>query len=167
MTWLVATAPSDRDLDRIMALRPEIAAAFGDVYERLWSTTVDPTLLELCRLRIAQLLRCESELSVRQSAAAARGLDEAKIAELSSYLTSPRFDARERACLAYTERVLADPHGLTDAEVAAVRRHLTESDYVALTAAVAYFEAFARFSLLFAVAAPRGELRHGLRRVAA
>ena len=165
MTWVPAPDGS-RDLDRLFQLRPEHGASFRLLYDAIWrETKVDPVLLELCRLRIAQLLRCEAELAVRQVAARQAGLSEEKIASLSRYPDSPLYSERERACLAYAEQLVADHLGLTDEEVAAVKAHLTDGEFVGLTIAVIYFEAFARFCLVLGVA-PVAEVRAGLQPVA-
>ena len=159
MTWLPGVA-GGRDLDAALALRPDVRDAFADLYDHLWETT-DPQLLEVCRLRIAQLLRCDTELRVREERA---GLAEAKVAALAAYPSSPLFTDRERACLAYAERVCADAGGLTDDEVAAVRRHLSEAELVALTTALTVFESFQRALLLLGVTGGP-ERRRGLRAV--
>ncbi len=157
MSWLPGAA-GDRDLEAVLALRPDVRDAFSDLYEHLWQTS-DPQLLELCRLRMAQLLRCEVELRVREEWA---DLAEAKVLALATYPSSPLFTARERACLAYTERVCGDPGGLTDDEVAAVRQHLSEAQLVALTTALTVFEGFQRALLLLGVTGTP-ERRRGLR----
>ena len=85
---------------------------------------VDPVLLELCRLRIAMLLASESELALRTPAAVAAGLDEATVAELAAWPTSPRFGMRERACLAFTEQFVIDVGSMTDDLALAVGEQL-------------------------------------------
>ena len=94
---------------------------------------VDPVLLELCRLRVAMLLGCEAELQVRTPAAAAAGLDEATIAELSRWPTSDRFGSRERACLAFCEQFVIDVATLDDALAAAVADELGADGLVDFT----------------------------------
>ena len=57
------------------------------------AAVVSPVLLELCRLRVAQILGCESELQRRSAAAQAAGLSEETIAALDDWRTSERFSA--------------------------------------------------------------------------
>lgn len=160
MTWLPLVSRGSRDLDRILSASSGIGAGFAAMYDALWESKIDPTLLEIGRLRVAQLLGCEAELAVRQEAAR-RDLDEEKISQLREWPSSPRYSVRERACLGYVERIVADPHGLTDAEVEATRAHISEAEFAILTVSVLYFEAFARVSLLLGVE-PRQEIRRGL-----
>ncbi|MGE3619193.1 MAG: carboxymuconolactone decarboxylase family protein [Acidimicrobiia bacterium] len=108
-------------IDEVLAGQPEVAARLATAHEAAWAT-VDPVLLELCRLRIAQLLGDEGEAAARTPAAVAAGLDEATVAELRSWPSSPRFGPRERACLALCEQSVVDvagiDRGLTDAVAA-------------------------------------------------
>jgi alkylhydroperoxidase family enzyme len=137
----------------VFGLRPDLYADYRAFLAALWTReTVGPVVLELCRLRIAQLLRCESELRLRYEPARAAGLDERKIAMLDRWPTaSPAFTDAERACLAYAEQLVLDAHGVTDAQAAEVTAHLTAAGLVALTEAVALFEGFARFGQILGV----------------
>ncbi len=138
--------------DRVLGLRPELLADYRCFLALFWRRrTIDPVVLELCRLRVAQLLRCESELRLRYEPASAAGLDEVKIAALERWPTDPAFTAAERACLAYAEQFVLDAHGVTDAQAAAVTGHLTVPGLVALTEALALFEGFARFRQVLGV----------------
>jgi alkylhydroperoxidase family enzyme len=108
---------------------------------------VDPVLLELCRLRIAQLLRAASELRRRDTVARAAGLDEAKIAVLSRYPESPLYDDRERACISFAEQAAADAPGIRDDEIGRIRRHLGDAGYVAFVYALTLVEGRVRVAL--------------------
>jgi alkylhydroperoxidase family enzyme len=152
-SWLAATAPGPTAFDRVLALRPDLCADYHAFLALFWTRgPVDPVVLELCRLRVAQLLGCEAELRLRYEPARAAGLDEAKIAWLARWPTAAMFTDAERACLSYTERFVLDVHGITDAQAAEVARHLTPAGLVALTEALALFEGFARFRLILGVA---------------
>jgi alkylhydroperoxidase family enzyme len=116
----VASVPTDdpfRDTTAVLTsgLRrhPDIAERLDDLHHAAWAV-VDPVPLELCRLRIAQLLGCEPEQHARTPEALAAGLDEATIADLRGWPTSSRFGPRERACLAFCEQFVIDVANLTD-----------------------------------------------------
>jgi alkylhydroperoxidase family enzyme len=117
VSWLPTRADSATPLDRVFGLRPnryaDLRALLAVFVER---RLVDPVVLELCRLRLAQLLGCGSELAVRWQPAADAGLDEAKVAALALWPSHPSFTDGERACLTVAERFVLDPHGLTDDE---------------------------------------------------
>ena len=69
VTWIPELADGDTVFERVVELRPHYAAALQAVDDALWTQdVVDPITLELCRLRIAQLLASPDE----QAAAHAR-----------------------------------------------------------------------------------------------
>ena len=115
-----------------------------------WDET-DPVLLELCRLRMATVLTYPAEQARRTGRAAAAGLDEAKLAALPSWPTSPRFDARERACLALAEQFVIDANGVTDELVAAVTEHLGPEGCYAFVQALSLLETFQRACLALGI----------------
>lgn len=134
------------------ALRPELYADYRAFAERFWADRlVEPTLLELCRIRVAQLLGCAGEARRRTPAAVAAGLDEARVAALAGWPRSPLFSPAERACLRLTEGFVLDPHGVSDAEAAAVAAHLPPPEMMALIEALALFDGFTRFRLILGV----------------
>jgi alkylhydroperoxidase family enzyme len=100
-------------LERALDEQPDVAQSLETLHDAAWSV-VDPVVLELCRLRIAKLLGCEFEQGLRTDAAAAAGLDEATVADLSARPTSERFGRRERACLAFCEQFVIDVAGMDD-----------------------------------------------------
>jgi len=153
VSWLPARADGATSLDQLFGLRPnlyaDLRALLAVFVER---RLIDPVLLELCRLRTAQLLECAAELAVRWQPARDAGLAEAKVAVLSRWPADPSFTDAERACLTVAERFVLDPHGLTDDEAAAARAHLGDAGLVALLEALALFDGFARFRVMLGVA---------------
>lgn len=154
MTWIGETAAGTTLFDRVFNLRPNLYADYQRFASLFWSERlVDPVLLELCRLRIAQLLRCEAERCLRRAPARAAGLSEDKIAALPRWPADPQFSALERAGLAFAEKFVIDPHAITDDDTAAVTAHLSPAAMVAFTEALALFEGFARFQVLLGIGA--------------
>lgn len=150
MTWFEGLPEGDTDWDRLAALCPEAFDALARVIGSTWEDT-DPVLLELARLRIAKLLRNTVEIDQRSARAHAAGLDEAKVADLAAWPTSPRFDARERACLDLTEQFVLDANGVTEAQVAAVTEHLGGPGCYAFVQAISVLETFQRACLTLGV----------------
>jgi alkylhydroperoxidase family enzyme len=135
----------------VVGRRPEYAAALRAVDDALWAQdVVDPIVLELCRLRIAQLLGASEESSRRTPAALAAGLDEQMVSELQQWPTSDRFDARLRSCLGYAEQVLVDAQGVTDEQAAAVVASVGDAGLLVLSYACGFFETNARARLVLA-----------------
>ena len=133
-------------LEAVLSVQPALAAHLAALERAAWST-VDPVLLELCRVRIAMLLGCADEAQALSDAAVAAGLDEAALAELSSWPISPRFGARERACLAFCEQFVIDVAGLDDDMASAVAEHLGPQGLADFTAALLVVEQRQRLRL--------------------
>lgn len=151
MTWLASLGP-DATLSTVAALRPGLQPRLGELLTRLWnSDAVSPRILELCRLRVAAILGCETEQRSRTPGA---GVDEATIADLPDWPTSGRFTAADRACIAYAEQFAMDAHGVEDDQVAEVRARVGDEGAVALTMGLALFEGLARVQQVLAVEVP-------------
>lgn len=154
MGWLPEAAAGGTPLDRTFGLRPDLYEDFRRFYALFWEQRLlDPVLLELCRLRVASLHGCASELAVRYRAAVDAGLDEDKVAALDRAAGDPRFDETERAVVAFAELFTIDPHAITDDDAARVRDALGDAGLVALVEALALFDGFARFRVLLDVGA--------------
>jgi alkylhydroperoxidase family enzyme len=107
MTWLPVAAAATGERDAVLGLLPEPYALLREALELSWSIT-DPALLELCRLRMAQLFECRAELSADER--------------------EPPSSERERAALAYAEQFLIDQNGITEEQKQELLRHLTERE---------------------------------------
>ena len=142
-TWLADLPPGDTDWDRVAALFPAAFEAVADLQRAAWAS-FDPVVLELARLRTAQLLGFEAGLAVRSEAARGAGLQEDKISALADWPTSALFSDAERACLALTEQFVMDANGVTDELVAALLEHYSAADCHSFVNAVSAFETFQR-----------------------
>jgi len=141
MSWLNPTARTQAD---VLALHPGLAEAHEAVIDQIWRGTVDPRLLELCRVRTATLVGNRSVGTEPMSAAAA-GLDPELVAALPQWPSDPRFDEVMRACLTLAEQFVLDVHGVTDELVDEVSSHLGPEGVVTLTTALATWEITNRF----------------------
>lgn len=142
------TRPWDDRMAAVLERAPEAAAGFRELYELVTTRPIlDPVLLELCRLRSATLLGVPAE----QRRRLVDGMDEALVAELPAWPTSPRFDDRTRAAVRFTELFLlgTEParEGLDD-----LRRHFADDEVFTLTAALSLHESFHRLCLALGVA---------------
>jgi alkylhydroperoxidase family enzyme len=150
MTWLPDLPEGGTDWERMSALFPAAFGAVEDVQRAVWAA-VDPVLTELARLRIATLLGFEAGLAVRSQQARQAGLVEDKIAQLSSWPTSPLFSARERACLALAEQFVIDVNGVTDGQVDDVLEHLSPGECYSYVNALSALENLQRACLTLGV----------------
>ena len=102
MTWLKG-AEGNAPFDAALALRPELRDLYAAFYGKLWDDELLPAnLLELCRLRVAQLHDCEAELAVRHAGA---GVSDEQVAALADWSESDLFGAAERAALTLAEKM--------------------------------------------------------------
>jgi alkylhydroperoxidase family enzyme len=155
MSWLPDAAEGDTPLDRVFGLRPDLYDPFRAFYAVFWSDRLlDPVVLELCRLRVAQLLGCQSEQRVRYRPARDAGLTEEQVAQLPAWPQGPAFTDAQRAALALAEQFVLDPHGIDDERRDAVIDHFGLPGLVALCEALALFDGFCRFRMILGVAAP-------------
>jgi alkylhydroperoxidase family enzyme len=151
-SWIPDRAVGPTEFARVFGLRESLFAHFGDFYARLWEPTVmDPVIVELCRLRVAQLVGCADELTVRSRPALDLGLTEDDVAELRSWPTAKRFDDTTRACLGFAEQFVMDPSGISDADRTSLRGAVGFPRLVGLSQAVATFDGFDRFRLVLGI----------------
>jgi alkylhydroperoxidase family enzyme len=157
VSWLPESAPGRDDFERTFALRPNLFDAFREFEALFWEKRlVDPVVLELCRLRIAQLHGARHPLSLRTPAARDAGLDEAKLAALEAWWKSPGFSDLERSCLRFAEQFATDASGISDDEARPVVAGLGDAGTVAFVEALAIFDGFARFCRMLDVAPQEG-----------
>ncbi len=130
--------PTDEVLDAVLADHADVRQHLDEAWEAAWAT-VDPRLLELCRLRVAMLLGCGPELQARTAAASDTVSDEL-VEHLGDWPRSPRFGPSDRACLAFTEQWVIDVAGMDDATVAAVRDELGDQGLADFTSALLVIE---------------------------
>lgn len=143
MSWLLEGATSREEL---LELHPGLAADHQRILDQLWQSTVDPRILEFCRLRAATLLgNTHAWDEPRSPAAVAAGLDEAMVQSLSRWVTDDRFDADTKTCLKLAEQYIIDVHGITDEQVTEVTTAIGSDGVVTLTTALATWEISHRF----------------------
>jgi alkylhydroperoxidase family enzyme len=152
VSWLPERAEGTTELDRTFGLRPDLYEPFRAFYATFWThRLLDPVVLELCRLRVAQLLRCPSEQRLRYQPALDAGLTEAQVAQLAQWPTSPLFSDAHRAALAFAEQFVIDVAGIGSELRDAVIDHVAISGLVALCEALALYDGFCRFRVILGV----------------
>jgi alkylhydroperoxidase family enzyme len=78
-----------------------------------------------------------------------------KLAALEDFETSPEFDARERAALAFATDVVREDREVSDACYARLREHFSEPEVLELTFIVGYQTFASKFAKAFQLA-PQG-----------
>jgi alkylhydroperoxidase family enzyme len=103
----------------------------------------DPSLLELCRLRIAQLLHDAPVVRAGSSA-----VDPAKAERLGGWDHSPLFTPAERAHLAFTEQFVTSVGHVTRAQVDALLEHACAEEVHSFVAALYVVELAQRLDMV-------------------
>ncbi len=152
MTWLSATVPGATEFDRVFGLRPNLYDDYRSFVSLFWSLQpFDPVILDLCRLRIAQLLAGDAVPRPAQPSTGGIEPPPEKIAALEHWREASVFSEKERACLAFAEKFVLQPHGVTDEDAAAVTAHLSDKEMIAFAEALAVFDGFTRFRIVLGI----------------
>jgi alkylhydroperoxidase family enzyme len=127
-------------------LRPAYAQALREVEAAVWAQDqVEPELLELCRLRIAQMLGADAATTAPPLPVAP---DAALVAQLRQWPTSDGFSERQRVALGFAEQLVVDAQGVDDEQAAQVIAALGDGGFLVLTYACGFFETTQRASIL-------------------
>jgi alkylhydroperoxidase family enzyme len=94
------------------AVRAHVPAAFWS-FANTWDTVfrngvLDHSIKELCRVYVSRSVKCEYCGNQRSVKSAQQGLVEDDYRDLLDFEKSTRFDARQKAALAYTEAITWD-----------------------------------------------------------
>ncbi|MCW2525348.1 MAG: alkylhydroperoxidase like protein AhpD family [Pseudonocardiales bacterium] len=161
MGWLTETESSadasSAGWTELTALAPDGFARLVELHQLVW-TLVDPVVLELARLRIAQLIGADYMGGLRSERATAAGLAESKIIQLRQWPASPDFTERDRACLTLAEQFVIDVNGTTDDQTEAVLQFLDPAELLSYVNAIWMFEQLQRLCLFLEVEPTAAEI---------
>jgi AhpD family alkylhydroperoxidase len=111
---------------------------------------LEPSLLELVKMRASQINGCAYCIDMHSKDARAHGETEQRLYALSAWRETPFYTERERAALAWTEAVTLIAHDhVPDAVYEEVRQHFTEEELVNLTMAVVAINGWNRLAISF------------------
>ncbi|HYK87336.1 MAG TPA: carboxymuconolactone decarboxylase family protein [Acidobacteriota bacterium] len=114
------------------------------------SPKLEPSLLELVRMRASQINGCAYCIDMHRKDARARGETEQRLYALNAWRETPFFTDRERAALTWTETVtLIGSNHAPDEIYEEVRKHFTEEELVNLTMAIVAINGWNRLSIAF------------------
>jgi len=151
MSWIAG----ELNREQIIARAPAIGGHFQRLYASFYQLSqIPPEVVELCRLRLAQLHRSEADLALEEYLLAAD-----KREQLHNWHSVAAFSPAERACLELTEVHAMDCSAITDAQADAVKEYFGEAGLVALLQALGVFDGFIRLGLIWQ-AAPVGGKHH-------
>jgi alkylhydroperoxidase family enzyme len=120
------------DMESIRMLRPDLAGAF-EGFREFASGRVEPRIVELCRLRMAQIQDGLTEPLPQTATTRAAGITDAQLRDLANWRESDQFDEAEKACLTMGEYFCYTSQAITDEQVAEVSKHLSAEQVLVLT----------------------------------
>jgi AhpD family alkylhydroperoxidase len=113
---------------------------------------LEPSLLELAKLRASYLNGCAYCVDMHTKDARARGESEQRLYAVPVWRETPFFTPRERAALAWTEAVTeVGRTGVPDSVYAEARAELSETELVNLTMAIVAINGWNRLCVGFRV----------------
>lgn len=129
---------------------PEAFKALLHVEQQIHRSGLEPSLLELVKMRASQINGCAYCLDMHSKDARALGETEQRLHVLPAWREAPFYSERERAALAWTEAMtrIADG-GVPDEVYAEARRHFDEKALVDLALAVVAINAWNRMAIAF------------------
>jgi AhpD family alkylhydroperoxidase len=132
-------------------LAPQGLAALRSVEHYLnTATNLEPSLLELVRLRASLINGCDYCIGLHTHELHKHNEPGSRIAEVANWQTSTAYTQRERAALAWTETITdIHPDHAPDALFEATRQHFTDAELVNLTLAIAAINAWNRLAIAF------------------
>lgn len=114
------------------------------------SSGLEPSLLELIKMRASQVNGCAFCIDMHSKDARAQGETEQRLYELNAWRETPFYTEREQAALAWTEAVTTVTDGHVSDEVYEyVRKQFSEIEIVNLTLAVITINGWNRLSIAF------------------
>ncbi|HEY5424987.1 MAG TPA: carboxymuconolactone decarboxylase family protein [Candidatus Tumulicola sp.] len=131
---------------------PKGIKALLDLEKAIGESGLDPSLLHLIKMRASSINGCAYCLDMHYKDARADGETEQRLYELAAWREAPFYTDRERAALGWTDALtlVAQTHAPDDA-YDEVRKHFSEVELVALTAAIASINAWNRLAIAFRV----------------
>ena len=109
---------------------------------------LEPSLLELVKLRASQINGCAYCLDMHTKDARVHGESEQRLYLLDAWRESPFYSQRERAALAWTEAVtLVAESRVPDAVYEDVRQQFSDDELLALTMSVITINAYNRLNV--------------------
>jgi AhpD family alkylhydroperoxidase len=145
-------------MDLTMTAKLDVLAAAPSLMKNWMSTSLavtaslDPTLVELVKIRASQLNGCANCLNMHTAEARAKGETEQRIYLLSAWREAPCYTDRERAALAWTDALTQLSRGHAhEAAYEALWAHFSEEEQVKLTLVINIINGWNRLAVGFGV----------------
>ncbi len=129
---------------------PDVFQAMLGLEASVHHSTLEPSLIELVKMRASQINGCAYCLDMHSKDARAASETEQRLYLLSTWREAACYSERERAALGWTEAVTQlVTNDLADALYAEVRVHFNERELVELTLAIIAINGWNRLAIAF------------------
>lgn len=151
-----------------MTPRLNPAAAAPDAYKAMVAlekyiqgSGLEPSLIELVKMRASQINGCAFCLDMHSKDARARGESEQRLYLLNAWRESPLYTNRERAALGWTEALtLVAQTQAPDQDYAAMKSHFSDAEQVNLTLLIGAINTWNRIAIGFRLLHPTPAVAH-------
>jgi len=125
----------------IMQRKPKLVKAFAQISAAVWDPEgeVDVRFKRLIAHFASRAAGCQYCMAHTAGGALHAGMDEAKVAAVWEYETSPLFSESERIALRFALAAASVPNDVTDEMFDAMRKHWSENQIVEIVAVIALF----------------------------
>lgn len=133
----------------ILQRKPKIVKAFAQLSAAIadpGDSKVDRGLKRLIAHVASKAAGCQYCMAHTIAGAAHMGVDEAKLAAIWEYATSPLFSDAERVALDFAFAAAQQPNQVDDADFSAMRQHYTEEQIVEIVAVISVFGFLNRYN---------------------
>lgn len=129
---------------------PHLIKLLTDFGTGVTETGLEPSLMDLVKVRASQINGCAMNLALHTRVARARGETEERLYLLDAWQASPLFNARERAALGWTDALtlVSETHAPDDT-YASLKAEFTEEEQVRLTLLIVAVNGFNRLGIGF------------------
>ena len=123
----------------IMQHRPKLVKALAQLASAVWDPASEVNLgfKRLIAYLASRTHGCNYSMAHAAEAAHRLGIDDAKLAAVCDYRTSPLYTEAERVALDFAVAAASQPNAVTDELFAKMKRHWTEAQIVEIAGAVA------------------------------
>ncbi|TVR96226.1 MAG: carboxymuconolactone decarboxylase family protein [Rhodospirillales bacterium] len=126
-----------------------VAFLYGLIDHR--RSPIEPPLRSLITVRVSQINWCAFCVDLNSETLMKRGASLEKVEALETWRDSNLFDARERACLAYTEAMSRSDRQVDDDTFERLKTYFDEAGIIELTALIAFQNMSSKFNSALAV----------------
>jgi AhpD family alkylhydroperoxidase len=131
-------------------LSPALFRSYLALNNAAASAGLEPSLLELVKMRASQINGCAYCIDMHSIDARANGESEQRLYLLNAWREAPFYTDRERAALAWTEALtLVSESHMPDDLYEETRRHFSEEELVNLSWAIVVINGWNRISIAF------------------